>query len=50
MAALLVYSQKCKHSIEIIQFLESTPQLKQMVQTHDVNRLGVPPQIGRAHV
>jgi glutaredoxin-related protein len=47
MAALLVYSQKCKHSIEIIQFLESTPQLKQMVQIHDVNRLGVPAQYAR---
>jgi hypothetical protein len=47
MAALLVYSPKCKHSIEILQFLDTVPQLKQMVQTHDVNRLGVPPQYAR---
>jgi hypothetical protein len=47
MAALLVYSPKCKHSIEILQFLDTVPQLKQMVQIHDVNRLGVPPQYAR---
>jgi len=47
MAALLVYSPKCKHSIDILQFLDTVPQLKQMVQTHDVNRLGVPPQYAR---
>ena len=47
MSALLVYSQKCKHSIEILNFLESTQQLKQMVQTHDVNRLGVPQQYSK---
>ena len=47
MAALLIYSQKCAHSIEIINFLQSTPQLKQMVQLHDVNRQGVPPQYAK---
>jgi hypothetical protein len=47
MAALLICSNKCKHSLEIISFLESTPQLKQMVQLHDVNRLGVPPQYAK---
>ena len=47
MAALLVYSPKCKHSINILQFLESVPQLKQMIQLHDVSRLGVPPQYAR---
>ncbi len=39
-----MYSPKCSHSIEIINFLQSTPQLKQMIQLHDVNRLGVPSQ------
>jgi glutaredoxin-related protein len=47
MAALLVFSQKCKHSIEILNFLESTPQLKSMVQVHDVNRHGVPAQYSK---
>ena len=47
MAALLVFSQKCNHSLEILNFLEATPQLKQMVQLHDVNRLGVPAQYAK---
>ena len=47
MAALLVFSPKCNHSIEILNFLESSPQLKQMVQLHDVNRLGIPAQYSR---
>jgi hypothetical protein len=47
MAALLVYSQKCKPSIEILQFLETVPQLKQMVQTHDVNKFGIPQQYAK---
>ncbi len=47
MAALLVYSQKCKHSLEILNFIEATPQIKQMVQVHDVNRLGVPAQYAK---
>ena len=46
-SALLVYSPKCKHSVELLQFLETTPQLKQLVQTHDVNRNGVPPQYAK---
>ena len=47
MAALLVYSTRCKHSIEILNFIQSTPQLKQLVQLHDVNKSGVPPQYAR---
>jgi hypothetical protein len=47
MAALLVYSPRCKHSTEIVNFVQSTPQLKQLVQFHDVNRNGVPPQYAR---
>ncbi len=47
MAALLIYSPKCAHSIEIVNFLQSTPQLKTMVQLHDVNRQGVPQQYSK---
>jgi hypothetical protein len=47
MAALLIYSQKCSHSIEIVNFLQASPQLKQAVQLHDVNRLGVPKQYAK---
>lgn len=47
MSALLVFSPKCKHSIEILNFVESAPQLKQLVQFHDVSTKGVPPQYAR---
>ena len=42
--ALLVYSPKCNHSKDIIQFLESNPPVKQLVQFHNVNQFGIPPQ------
>jgi hypothetical protein len=42
--ALLVYSMKCKHSHEILRFLESDSQFKQMIQLHDINALGIPPR------
>jgi hypothetical protein len=42
--ALLVFSPLCQHSKDVIQFLESNPPVKQLVQFHDVNQLGIPPQ------
>ena len=42
--ALLIYSTKCKHSMEILTYVTETPQLKQIVRLHDVNRLGIPQQ------
>lgn len=42
--ALLIYSTKCNHSMEILKFIGSHDQLKQIVRIHDVNRLGIPPQ------
>lgn len=47
MSALLIYSTKCKHSMECVQFIYSEPQLRQIVQMHDVNLNGVPPQYSR---
>lgn len=44
MSSLLIYSPKCKHCEKIFVFLESKPQLKQMVKYHNVNQLGIPPQ------
>ena len=44
MSSLLIYSPKCKHCEKIFIFLESKPQLKQMVQFHNVNQLGIPQQ------
>ena len=46
-SALLVFSPKCKHSLDILQFIDGNDQLKQIVQTHDVNRLGVPQQYAK---
>ena len=42
--ALLIYSNKCSHSQDIIQFIDKHVQLKQVVQRHDVNIMGIPPQ------
>lgn len=47
MSALLIYSQRCQHSIKIIQYIHSNEQLKQLVRFHDVNALGVPPQYAK---
>ena len=44
MAALLLYSTKCKHSVEIIQFIQGHPKIKPLVQYHNVNERGVPPE------
>jgi hypothetical protein len=42
--ALLVYSNRCQHSADILKFLDKTPQVKQIIQLHDVNVQGVPSQ------
>ena len=42
--ALLIHSTKCKHSSEIAQFINDTPQLRQIVKFHDVNQYGIPSQ------
>ena len=44
MSALLIYSNRCSHSKDIITFINQHAQLKQIVQFHDVNTLGIPPQ------
>lgn len=42
--ALLLFSQKCAHSRDIIEFIQGNQQLTQIVRYHDVNRQGVPQQ------
>ena len=42
--ALLLHSQKCKHSTDIVAYINSVPQLKQIVRFQDVNISGVPDQ------
>ena len=42
--ALLLYSPRCKHSVETVNFIRSSPQLLQIVKFHDVSAMGVPMQ------
>ena len=44
MSALLIYSNRCNHSKDIINFINQHAQLKQLVHFHDVNTMGIPPQ------
>lgn len=41
--SVLIYSPRCKHSMEVIQYINSQPQLKQLVQYHNINTQGIPP-------
>ena len=41
--SLLIYSPRCKHSMEVIEYINRQPQLKQLVGFHNVNTLGIPP-------
>lgn len=41
--SLLIYSPRCKHSMELIEYINSQPQLKQLVHYHNVNTQGIPP-------
>lgn len=41
--SLLIYSPRCKHSMDVIEYINSIPQLKQMVNYHNVNTQGIPP-------
>ena len=40
--SLLIYSPRCKHSMDIIEYVNSQSQLKQLVQFHNVNTQGIP--------
>lgn len=42
--SLLIFSPKCNHSLDIIEYVNSNPQLKRLVQYHNVNTMGIPPQ------
>ena len=42
--SLLVFSPKCKHSMEVLTFINSHNQLKQIVQYHNVSEMGIPAQ------
>jgi hypothetical protein len=42
--SLLIYSPKCKHSVDVINFIKKHKQLQQIVQYHNVTVLGIPPE------
>ena len=43
-SSLLVYSPRCKHSMNIMQFINSHEGIKALVSYHNVNEYGVPEQ------
>jgi hypothetical protein len=42
--SLLIFSPKCNHSLDIIEYVNSNAQLKRLVQYHNINVMGIPPQ------
>lgn len=40
--SLLVFSDRCKHSIDLIQFIRQHPSLGRIVRFHNVNTQGIP--------
>lgn len=42
--SLLIFSPKCTHSMELVEYISRNSQLKQLVHFHNVNTSGVPPQ------
>ena len=40
--SLLIYSPRCKHSMEVIEYIGKHLQLKQLVHLHNVNTQGIP--------
>lgn len=40
--SLLIFSPKCKHSVEVMNFISKHQQLKQIVQYHNVSEFGIP--------
>lgn len=43
-SSLLIYSPKCKHSMNILQFINTHDEVKALVSYHNVNEYGVPEQ------
>ena len=43
-SSLLIYSPKCKHSMNILQFINTHDEIKALVSYHNVNEYGVPEQ------
>lgn len=41
--SLLIYSPRCKHSMDVVEYINKHSQLKQIVHYHNVNTQGIPP-------
>jgi hypothetical protein len=41
--SLLIYSPRCKHSMDVIEYIKKHEQLKQLVHYHNINTQGIPP-------
>ena len=41
--SLLIYSPRCKHSMDVIEYINKHQQLKQLVHFHNINTQGIPP-------
>lgn len=41
--SLLIYSPRCKHSMDVIEYINKHQQLKQLVHYHNINTQGIPP-------
>ena len=41
--SLLIYSPRCKYSMEVIEYINQHQQLKQLVHFHNINTHGIPP-------
>tara|TARA_R110002072_G_scaffold245573_8_gene404860 strand:+ start:563 stop:979 length:417 start_codon:yes stop_codon:yes gene_type:complete len=44
MAGILIYSPKCKHCVDIIGFIQSKQEFKNIVTFHNATTLGIPSQ------
>ena len=42
--SLLIFSPKCSHSVDVVNYVNKHAQLKQIIQFHNVNTMGIPPQ------
>lgn len=44
MAALLIYSPKCSHCNDLLEYLRNTPKLQSLVQLHNVHERAIAPE------
>lgn len=42
MSSTLIYSDKCKHSLSILQFIKNHPQLQRILSFHNISSMGTP--------